>query len=120
MLALQLKSASICEQNSDVPCLAVLVAGSQHKRAVVQWFCRLAEIPQGKRKLLKREISAQEVFFDQILGYDTDIAAETIIKRIMVCTATLLHREGRKKQQQPCGVNQKLKDCMSCSNKICE
>ncbi|TRZ20092.1 hypothetical protein HGM15179_007073 [Zosterops borbonicus] len=74
--------------NADQPYVAQLMDlyenGSQHKRAVVQWFCRLAEIPQGKRKLLKREISAQEVFFDQILGYDTDIAAETIIKRIMV------------------------------------
>lgn len=83
----------------------LLVAGAQHKRAVVQWFCRLEEIPQNKRKLLKREISAQEVFFDQVLGYDTDIAAETIIKSIMVCTATLVHSEGRKWQQQPSSVN---------------
>lgn len=104
MLALQLKSGTICEWNS-----AVLVAGAQHKRAVVQWFCRLEEIPQNKRRLLKRDISAQEVFFDQVLGYDTDIAAETIIKSIMVCTATFLHREGRKEQQQPCGVNEKLR-----------
>ncbi|OWK64339.1 Origin recognition complex subunit 1 [Lonchura striata] len=58
--------------------------GAQHKHAVVQWFCRLEEIPQHKRKLLKREISAQEVFFDQVLGYDTDIAAETIIKSVVV------------------------------------
>ncbi|XP_059709802.1 origin recognition complex subunit 1 isoform X2 [Haemorhous mexicanus] len=74
--------------NADQPYVAQLVDlyedGAQHKRAVVQWFCRLEEIPQNKRKLLKREISAQEVFFDQVLGYDTDIAAETIIKRIMV------------------------------------
>ncbi|CAN8217235.1 unnamed protein product [Coccothraustes coccothraustes] len=74
--------------NADQPYVAQLVDlyedGAQHKRAVVQWFCRLEEIPQNKRKLLKREISAQEVFFDQVLGYDTDIAAETIIKSIMV------------------------------------
>ncbi|NWY94148.1 ORC1 protein, partial [Loxia curvirostra] len=74
--------------NADQPYVAQLMDlyedGAQHKRAVVQWFCRLEEIPQNKRKLLKREISAQEVFFDQVLGYDTDIAAETIIKRIMV------------------------------------
>ncbi|NWZ69608.1 ORC1 protein, partial [Acrocephalus arundinaceus] len=74
--------------NADQPYVAQLMDlyedGAHHKRAVVQWFCRLEEIPQNKRKLLKREISAQEVFFDQILGYDTDIAAETIIKSIMV------------------------------------
>ncbi|NWH87739.1 ORC1 protein, partial [Aegithalos caudatus] len=74
--------------NADQPYVAQLMDlyedGAQHKHAVVQWFCRLEEIPQNKRKLLKREISAQEVFFDQILGYDTDIAAETIIKSIMV------------------------------------
>ncbi|XP_032923599.1 origin recognition complex subunit 1 [Catharus ustulatus] len=74
--------------NADQPYVAQLKDlyedGAQHKRAVVQWFCRLGEIPQNKRKLLKREISAQEVFFDQVLGYDTDIAAETIIKSIMV------------------------------------
>uniref|UniRef100_A0A8C3R1B6 Origin recognition complex subunit 1 n=1 Tax=Cyanoderma ruficeps TaxID=181631 RepID=A0A8C3R1B6_9PASS len=74
--------------NADQPYVAQLMDlyedGAQHKRAVVQWFCRLEEIPQNKRKLLKRDISAQEVFFDQVLGYDTDIAAETIIKSIMV------------------------------------
>ncbi|NXT68432.1 ORC1 protein, partial [Chaetops frenatus] len=74
--------------NADQPYVAQLLDlyedGAQHKHAVVQWFCRLEEIPQNKRKLLKREISAQEVFFDQVLGYDTDIAAETIIGSIMV------------------------------------
>ncbi|NXN02797.1 ORC1 protein, partial [Sylvia borin] len=74
--------------NADQPYVAQLMDlyedGTQHKRAVVQWFCRLEEIPQNKRKLLKREVSAQEVFFDQVLGYDTDIVAETIIKSIMV------------------------------------
>ncbi|NXM47982.1 ORC1 protein, partial [Gymnorhina tibicen] len=74
--------------NADQPYVAQLMDlyedGAQHKRAVVQWFCRLEEIPQNKRKLLKREVSAQEVFFDQVLGYDTDIAAETIIKSIVV------------------------------------
>ncbi|NXS38136.1 ORC1 protein, partial [Pomatostomus ruficeps] len=74
--------------NADQPYVAQLVGlyedGAQHKRAVVQWFCRFEEIPQNKRKLLKRKILPQEVFFDQILAYDTDIAAETIIKSIMV------------------------------------
>ncbi|NWU14804.1 ORC1 protein, partial [Cephalopterus ornatus] len=74
--------------NADRPYVAELLDlyedGAQHKRAVVQWFCHIEEIPQNKRKLLKREVSPQEVFFDQVLGYDTDIDAQTIIKSIMV------------------------------------
>ncbi|NWV17374.1 ORC1 protein, partial [Origma solitaria] len=74
--------------NADQPYVAQLVDlyedGAQHKRAVVQWFCRSEEIPQSKRKLLKREVFPQEVFFDQVLGYDTDIVAETIIKSVRV------------------------------------
>ncbi|NXS07706.1 ORC1 protein, partial [Neodrepanis coruscans] len=74
--------------NADQPYVAQLLNlyedGARHKHAVVQWFCHIGEIPQHKRKLLKREISPQEVFFDQVLGYDTDIAAETIIKSTMV------------------------------------
>ncbi|NXM32378.1 ORC1 protein, partial [Oxyruncus cristatus] len=74
--------------NADRPYVAQLLDlyedGAQHKRAVVQWFCHIDEIPQNKRKLLKREVSPQEVFFDQVLGYDTDIDAQTIIKSVMV------------------------------------
>ncbi|NXP22243.1 ORC1 protein, partial [Scytalopus superciliaris] len=74
--------------NADQPYVAQLLDlyedGAQHKHAVVQWFCHIGEIPHNKRKLLKREVFPQEVFFDQALGYDTDISAETIIKSIMV------------------------------------
>ncbi|XP_074732154.1 origin recognition complex subunit 1 isoform X2 [Strix uralensis] len=75
-------------ENADQPFVAQLLDlyedGAQQKHAVVQWFSHITEIPQNKRKLLKREISPQEVFFDQVPGYDTDIAVETIIKSIMV------------------------------------
>ncbi|KAJ7405369.1 Origin recognition complex subunit 1 [Willisornis vidua] len=74
--------------NADQPYVAQLLDlyedGTQNKRAVVQWFCRIDEIPPNKRKLLKREVFPQEVFFDQVLAYDTDISAETIIKSTMV------------------------------------
>ncbi|NWI88596.1 ORC1 protein, partial [Pitta sordida] len=74
--------------NADQPYVAQLLDlyedGAQDKHAVVQWFCHVEEIPQNKRKLLRREISPQEVFFDQVLGYDTDISAQSIIKSIMV------------------------------------
>ncbi|NXD77256.1 ORC1 protein, partial [Halcyon senegalensis] len=75
-------------ENADQPFVAQLLNlyedGAQQKRAVVQWFSRIIEIPRNKRKLLKREVSPQEVFFDQVSGYDTDIAVETIIKSVMV------------------------------------
>ncbi|XP_035756084.1 origin recognition complex subunit 1 isoform X1 [Egretta garzetta] len=75
-------------ENADQPFVAQLLDlyedGVQQKHAVVQWFSHITEIPQNKRKLLKREVSPQEVFFDQVSGYDTDIAVETIIKSVMV------------------------------------
>ncbi|NXN93256.1 ORC1 protein, partial [Rhinopomastus cyanomelas] len=75
-------------ENADQPFVAQLLGlyedGAQQKRAVVQWFSRITEIPQNKRKLLKRDVLPQEVFFDQVSGYDTDIAVETIIKSILV------------------------------------
>ncbi|XP_068809258.1 origin recognition complex subunit 1 isoform X2 [Struthio camelus] len=75
-------------ENADQPFVAQLLDlyedGAQQKHAIVQWFSHITEIPQNKRKLLKREVSPQEVFFDQVPGYDTDIAVETIIKSVMV------------------------------------
>ncbi|NXG51417.1 ORC1 protein, partial [Psilopogon haemacephalus] len=75
-------------ENADEPFVAQLLDlyedGAQQKHAVVQWFTRIAEIPRNKHKLLKREISPKEVFLDQVSGYDTDIAVESIIKSAMV------------------------------------
>ncbi|XP_065698788.2 origin recognition complex subunit 1 [Patagioenas fasciata] len=75
-------------ENADQPFVAQLLDlyedGAQQKRAVVQWFSHFTEIPQNKRKLLKREVFPGEVFFDQVSGYDTDIAVETIIKSVVV------------------------------------
>ncbi|NXY90956.1 ORC1 protein, partial [Alcedo cyanopectus] len=75
-------------ENADQPFVAQLLSlyedGAQQKHAVVQWFSHIIEIPQNKRKLLKREVSPQEVFWDQVCGYDTDIAVETIIRSVKV------------------------------------
>ncbi|XP_067996592.1 origin recognition complex subunit 1 [Melanerpes formicivorus] len=75
-------------ENADEPFVAQLLDlyedGAQQKHAVVQWFSRITEVPQNKRKLLKREVSPKEVFLDQIPGYDTDIAVESIINSTMV------------------------------------
>lgn len=62
----------------------------------MQWFSHITEIPQNKRKLLKREVSCQEVFFDQVSGYDNDIAVETIIESVLVCMVPIYtYREER-------------------------
>ncbi|XP_015726053.1 origin recognition complex subunit 1 [Coturnix japonica] len=75
-------------ENADQPFVAQLLDlyedGAQRKHAVVQWFSHITEIPKNKQKLLKRRISFQEVFFDQVSGYDTDIAVETIIDSALV------------------------------------
>ncbi|KAM8805664.1 origin recognition complex subunit 1 [Eudromia elegans] len=75
-------------ENADRPFVAQLLDlyedGAQQKHAIVQWFSHITEVPQNKRKLLRREVPRQEVFFDQVSGYDTDIYVETIIKSVMV------------------------------------
>uniref|UniRef100_A0A8C3Q193 Origin recognition complex subunit 1 n=1 Tax=Chrysolophus pictus TaxID=9089 RepID=A0A8C3Q193_CHRPC len=75
-------------ENADQPFVAQLLDlyedGAQQKHAVVQWFTHITEIPKNKQKLLKRRISSQEVFFDLVSGYDTDIAVETIIESVLV------------------------------------
>ncbi|XP_010223302.1 PREDICTED: origin recognition complex subunit 1 [Tinamus guttatus] len=75
-------------ENADRPFVAQLLDlyedGAQQKHAIVQWFSHITEVPQHKRRLLKREVSRQEVFFDQVSGYDTDISVETIIRSVMV------------------------------------
>ncbi|XP_021259947.1 origin recognition complex subunit 1 [Numida meleagris] len=75
-------------ENADQPFVAQLLDlyedGAQQKHAVVQWFSHITEIPKNKQKLLKRRVYPQEVFFDQVSGYDTDIAVETIIESVLV------------------------------------
>ncbi|KAM6327647.1 origin recognition complex subunit 1 isoform 1-T1 [Podargus strigoides] len=90
-------------ENADRPYVAQLLNlyedGAQRKHAVVQWFSHITEIPPNKRKLLKRKVSPHEVFFDQVPGYDTDIAVETIIRSVMVIP---LHLE----EELPITLNQ--------------
>ncbi|NXR02560.1 ORC1 protein, partial [Sagittarius serpentarius] len=91
-------------ENADQPFVAQLLDlyedGGQQKHAVVQWFSHITEIPQNKQKLLRREVSPQEVFFDQVPGYDTDIAVETIIESVTVIPLHL-------KEELPITLNKK-------------
>lgn len=53
-------------------------------RAVVQWFVRMCEIPQNKRKLLGRDPHSQEVFYYQDRSCDNEVDAETILGAVQV------------------------------------
>lgn len=86
----------------------------------MQWFSHITEIPQNKRKLLKREVSCQEVFFDQVSGYDNDIAVETIIESVLVCMAAHLYLQGRKKPQQFGKCNRTVQLLYSFPNQTCD
>ncbi|XP_074858978.1 origin recognition complex subunit 1 [Carettochelys insculpta] len=80
-------------ENADQPFVAKLLKlyenGSQEKRAIVQWFSRIEEVPLNKRKLLQREVSPQEIFLEKSPGYDTDINVETIISNVEVIPLAL-------------------------------
>lgn len=54
------------------------------KTAVVQWFVRMCEIPQNKRKLLGRDPHPQEVFFYQDRSYENEVEGETILAAVQV------------------------------------
>ncbi|XP_066521037.1 origin recognition complex subunit 1 isoform X2 [Hoplias malabaricus] len=54
------------------------------KKAVVQWFARLSEIPQAKKKLLGRDPHPQEIFYYQDCSCDNEVNAETILGTVQV------------------------------------
>uniref|UniRef100_A0AAR2KZG7 Origin recognition complex subunit 1 n=1 Tax=Pygocentrus nattereri TaxID=42514 RepID=A0AAR2KZG7_PYGNA len=56
-----------------------------NKKAEVQWFVRMCEIHQNKRKLLGRSPHPQEVFYYQDRSCDNEVDAETILGSVQVC-----------------------------------
>ncbi|KAG9351009.1 hypothetical protein JZ751_024898 [Albula glossodonta] len=54
------------------------------KRATVQWFVRMCEVPNNKRKLLGRTPHPQEIFLYQDRSCEDEINAETIIGAVKV------------------------------------
>ncbi|XP_072539134.1 origin recognition complex subunit 1 [Salminus brasiliensis] len=54
------------------------------KKAVVQWFVRMCEVPHNKRKLLGRDPHPQEVFYYQDSSCDNEVDAETIMGAVQV------------------------------------
>lgn len=54
-------------------------------KAVVQWFVRMCEIPDSKRKLLGRDAHPQEIFYYKDRSYDNEVDAQTILGTVQVC-----------------------------------
>uniref|UniRef100_A0A6I8NP03 Origin recognition complex subunit 1 n=1 Tax=Ornithorhynchus anatinus TaxID=9258 RepID=A0A6I8NP03_ORNAN len=77
--------------DEDVPYVARLLKlyedssePAPNRQAVVQWFVRLSEIPTCKQKLLGREVTAQEIFYFDVPGSDSDVDVETIVGSVQV------------------------------------
>ncbi|XP_028259838.1 origin recognition complex subunit 1-like isoform X1 [Parambassis ranga] len=56
----------------------------KQKKAVVQWFVRLSEVPPSKLKLLGREPHPQEVFYYQSRSCDDEVNVESILRPVQV------------------------------------
>ncbi|XP_060723514.1 origin recognition complex subunit 1 isoform X1 [Tachysurus vachellii] len=76
-------------ENDDSPFVAKLLKlfsddSGKQKKAVVQWFVRMCEIPQNKRKLLGRDAHPQEIFYYQDRSCDNEVDAETILGTVQI------------------------------------
>ncbi|XP_017335281.1 origin recognition complex subunit 1 isoform X1 [Ictalurus punctatus] len=75
--------------DDDNPYVAQLLELFSHdtdkqKRAVVQWFVRMCEIPNSKRKLLGREANPQEIFYYKDSSCDNEVDAQTILGTVQI------------------------------------
>lgn len=76
-------------ENDDNPFVAQLLKlytdeSGKMKTAVVQWFVRMYEVPQYKRKLLGRDPHPQEVFFYQDSSCDNEVDGESILAPVQI------------------------------------
>uniref|UniRef100_A0A4W6C7D8 Origin recognition complex subunit 1 n=1 Tax=Lates calcarifer TaxID=8187 RepID=A0A4W6C7D8_LATCA len=74
---------------TSLTCLSsccVSESGKQ-KKAVVQWFVRVSEVPPSKLKLLGREPHPQEIFYYQGRSCDDEVNAESILRPVQVIVA---------------------------------
>ena len=63
---------------------ACVSESGEQKKAVVQWFCRVSEVPPSKLKLLGREPHPQEIFHYQARSCDDEVDAESILRPVQV------------------------------------
>uniref|UniRef100_A0A4W6D063 Origin recognition complex subunit 1 n=1 Tax=Lates calcarifer TaxID=8187 RepID=A0A4W6D063_LATCA len=61
----------------------------KQKKAVVQWFVRVSEVPPSKLKLLGREPHPQEIFYYQGRSCDDEVNAESILRPVQVIVGPL-------------------------------
>lgn len=56
----------------------------KQKKAEVQWYVRVSEVPPSKLKLLGRESHPQEIFYYQGRGCDDEVDADSILRSVQV------------------------------------
>lgn len=66
-----------------LPPHSVSESGKQ-KKAVVQWFVRVSEVPLSKLKLLGREPHPQEIFYYQGHNCDDEVDVGSILRPVQV------------------------------------
>ncbi|XP_056271375.1 origin recognition complex subunit 1-like [Pseudoliparis swirei] len=76
-------------EDEDCPYVAKVIRlfgdeSGKQKKAVVQWFVRVSEVPLSKRKMLGREPHAKEIFYYQGRSCDDEVDAESILKPVQV------------------------------------
>nr|XP_057929389.1 origin recognition complex subunit 1 [Doryrhamphus excisus] len=76
-------------EDEDNPYVAKVVKlfgdeNERQKKAVVQWFVRVSEVPVSKLQLLGRDPHPQEIFYYQGRSCDDEINAESILRPVQV------------------------------------
>uniref|UniRef100_A0A8C9XI48 Origin recognition complex subunit 1 n=1 Tax=Sander lucioperca TaxID=283035 RepID=A0A8C9XI48_SANLU len=76
-------------EDEDNPYVAKVIRlygdeSGRQKKAVVQWFVRVSEVPVSKLKLLGREPHPQEIFYYQGRSCDDEVDAESILRPVQV------------------------------------
>ncbi|XP_054593429.1 origin recognition complex subunit 1 isoform X3 [Nothobranchius furzeri] len=76
-------------EDEDNPYVAKVVRlfgdeSGQQKKAVVQWFFRVSEVPLSKMKLLGREPHPKEIFFYHGRSSEDDVDVESILRPVQV------------------------------------
>uniref|UniRef100_A0A8D3D0M3 Origin recognition complex subunit 1 n=1 Tax=Scophthalmus maximus TaxID=52904 RepID=A0A8D3D0M3_SCOMX len=74
-------------EDEDNPYVAKVIRlfgdeSGKQKKAVVQWFVRVSEVPLSKLKLLGREPHPQEIFLYQGRSCDDEVNAESILRPV--------------------------------------
>ncbi|CAL8309889.1 unnamed protein product [Lota lota] len=72
------------DDNPYVAKVKKLIESDKKKKALVQWFFRVGELPPNKMKLLGREPHPQEIFFYEGRTCDDEIDVESILNTVQV------------------------------------